>query len=108
MKVEGERETPSEQDLPTSKQSGGVQGPGSNHATGRGECARCLAPRLWLAGGSPEKERQNKSSVSPCHWSAMFTGVPAIHAALTWMVATPFAASEGIRKFTWYPSTAPG
>src|SRR5216684_5117939 len=24
------------------------------------------------------------------------------------MVATPFAVSEGARKFTWYPSTAPG
>jgi hypothetical protein len=70
---------------------------------------RAVWPRhLWLAGGSPEKERQKKSKVSLCHWTAMFTGVPAIHAALAWMVATPFAASEGIRKFTWYPSTAPG
>jgi hypothetical protein len=31
----------------------------------------------------------------------MLTGALAIQAALTWMVATPFTTSEGIRKFTW-------
>src|SRR5215510_7267503 len=38
----------------------------------------------------------------------MLTGSPAIQAALTWIVAEPFAVSGGTRKSTWYPSTAPG
>jgi hypothetical protein len=38
----------------------------------------------------------------------MLTGVPAIQAALTWMIAAPFAVSGGTRKFTCYPSTVPG
>jgi glucose-1-phosphate adenylyltransferase len=35
------------------------------------------------------------------HWTVMLTGAPVIQAALTWIVASPFAVSEGMRKFTW-------
>ena len=38
----------------------------------------------------------------------MLTGEPAIQAALSCNVAVPGTASVGTRKFTWYPSSAPG
>jgi len=40
------------------------------------------------------------SVVHPDHWTTMLTGVPVIQAALTWMVASPFAVPEGTRKLT--------
>src|SRR5258708_5712434 len=60
----------------------------------RGYCG-CLPKNRW------HKQRQD-------YWIAMLTGGPVIQAALTWMVAIPFAVFGGTRKFTWYPSTAPG
>ena len=52
--------------------------------------------------GCPRMQDPGWFPVLP-YWVGMFTGAPAIQAALTWMVATfvAISASEGTRKFSW-------
>src|SRR5258706_6359567 len=59
--AEGVRASPSEQDLPARKQSGRVQEPGSNHATGCGKRTRRLRHRHWAVAAYCQKQkRKNK------------------------------------------------
>ena len=103
----------SDQHSAVRKQNGGMAVAGRGHAAGGGEGAWHLRQSH---GCEYNGVKENTATYgcplhaldAPDHWTAMLTGVPVIQAALTWIVAGPFAVSEGTRKFTWYPSTEPG